>query len=84
VDLDSLRWRTSSFTAEDSCVEVAWWCKSSFSGPEADCVEVGLGVDVVGVRNTKNRGGGQLIVPQIAWQRFCRVVSCGQAATGHR
>jgi hypothetical protein len=82
VDLDRLRWRTSSFTAEESCIEVAWWRKSSYSDAE-DCVEVGHGPDLVGVRDTKNRGGGQLVVPQIAWQRFCRVVSCGQAATGH-
>lgn len=66
MDLNHLRWR-----------------KSSYSGNE-DCVEVGLGAQLAGVRDTKNRGGGQLIVPQIAWQRFCRVVSCGQAATGHR
>lgn len=83
MDLDSLRWCKSSFTAAENCVEVACWRTSSYSDAE-DCVEVGHGPDVVGVRDTKNRSGGHLVVPQVAWQRFCRVVSCGQAATGHR
>ena len=52
MDLDNLSWRKSSFTAEDSCVEV------------------GLGADVVGVRDTKNRGGGHLVVPEAAWRMF--------------
>jgi hypothetical protein len=57
VDLDSLRWR-----------------KSSYSDAE-DCVEVGHGTDVVGVRDTKDRGSRLLIVPESAWHVFADAVA---------
>ena len=44
------------------------WRTSTYSGQGQDCVEVRLGAAEVGVRDTKNRDGGQLAVPPAAWQ----------------
>lgn len=44
------------------------WRKSSRSQNSSDCVEVKLGAEEVGVRDTKNRQGGQLAVPAAAWK----------------
>ena len=57
MDLDRLRWR-----------------KSSYSDAE-DCVEVGHGTDVVGVRDAKDQGGGHLVVPESAWRMFADAVA---------
>ncbi|MEV5569180.1 DUF397 domain-containing protein [Spirillospora sp. NPDC052269] len=37
------------------------WRKSSRSGTDKDCVEVGTGVDLVGVSDTKLHGAGPII-----------------------
>jgi len=44
------------------------WKKSSKSGSDDNCVEVKIGADEVGVRDTKDRQGGQIDVPAAAWQ----------------
>lgn len=50
------------------------WRKSSYSGTDGDCVEAGgelIGAaPVVGVRDTKNRDGGQLGFHGHAWTQF--------------
>lgn len=43
------------------------WKKSSYSGNTDNCVEVALG-DQVGLRDTKDREGGQLAVDAAAWR----------------
>ena len=43
------------------------WRTSSYSQNSTECVEVRL-ADVVGVRDTKDRQGGQLALPAAAWQ----------------
>ena len=43
------------------------WRKSSYSGKE-NCVEVALGAEVVGVRDTKNPTGGSLVLPELGWR----------------
>lgn len=46
------------------------WRKSTYSGDaQGECVEVAV-AGVVGVRDTKDRDGGQLAVPAAGWAAF--------------
>jgi hypothetical protein len=49
------------------------WRKSSFSGSEANCVEVAA-ADRVLVRDTKNKSGAVLRFTPAAWHRFAAQV----------
>lgn len=49
------------------------WRKSSYSATNQECVEVVL-AHTVGVRDTKDREGGELAVPAEAWAVFTRRV----------
>jgi hypothetical protein len=51
------------------------WRKSSYSASQTECVEVAVALDVVGIRDTKDRDGGQLAVPSSAWEAFLRAAS---------
>lgn len=54
-----MKWRKSSYSAEEAnCVELAWR-KSSRSGAEANCVEL---ANFGAVRDSKNPGGAVLSV----------------------
>jgi len=49
------------------------WRKSSYSGSEAQCVEVGgnaVSGPAVLVRDTQNRAGAALAVPADVWRKF--------------
>ena len=47
------------------------WRKSSYSnGSGGTCVEIALGVDRAHVRDSKDPGGGTLVLPSPAWSRF--------------
>lgn len=46
------------------------WRKSSYSGSEANCVEVADRADVVLVRDTTNRDGETLVFAAQTWQAF--------------
>lgn len=46
------------------------WFKSSRSDAGKDCVEVNLGPDAVGVRDSKNPGGPELWFSGEAWDSF--------------
>jgi hypothetical protein len=74
MDLSGPQWRKSSWSADENCVEVAYWRKSSRSAHD-NCVEVGLGAGVVALRDTKNRGGGHLVLPEVAWRPFVVAVT---------
>lgn len=46
------------------------WRKSSYSGSQANCVEVGNATGLVKVRDTKDQRGPALAVSADAWRRF--------------
>ena len=46
------------------------WRKSSYSGSEANCVEVGNATGLVKIRDIKDRQGPALTVSADAWRRF--------------
>jgi hypothetical protein len=45
------------------------WRKSSYSGGQSQCVEVAHGQSI-GIRDTKDRLGGQLAVTEDTWRSF--------------
>jgi Domain of unknown function (DUF397) len=45
------------------------WVKSSYSGSQANCVEIAVRSSVL-VRDTKDRGGPVLRFPPATWRRF--------------
>ncbi|MGW1676424.1 DUF397 domain-containing protein [Saccharopolyspora sp. NPDC002376] len=70
-------WRKSSYSqGQGTCVEIQWR-KSSYSPHNDNCVEVGLGFDAVGIRDTKDRDGGQLAVDPSRWHAFLRAIKDG-------
>lgn len=55
----------------------AEWRKSSYSGTQSNCVEVGRSREVVGIRDTKDREGGHLAVPVSRFLDFIGAVKDG-------
>jgi hypothetical protein len=63
-------WRKSSRSGYNGdCIEVGAWRKSSHSGT-GNCVEVGDGQAVVGVRDSKMEQSPVLAFPGAAWKAF--------------
>ena len=54
----------------DEDLKTAHWRKSSRSSNSGNCVEVGFGESVVGVRDTKDREGTVLVVSAQRWADF--------------
>ena len=50
------------------------WRKSSYSGTQTSCVEVGFAADVVGVRDTKDRDAGHLAIAPARWSDFVAAI----------
>ena len=48
------------------------WRKSSYSGPQSNCIEVAPLQDATGIRDSKNPDGGELRIPRTAWYAFVR------------
>ena len=46
------------------------WRTASYSNGNAECVEVGLAVETIAVRDSKNRSGAVLAITAGAWHRF--------------
>jgi len=54
------------------------WRKSSHSdGANGACVEVAFGSTAIGVRDSKNPGGGMLVVGAASWRAFAAGVKSG-------
>jgi Domain of unknown function (DUF397) len=54
------------------------WIKSSYSGSQANCVEVARNpADVVAVRDSKDPHGPVLAIERCAWQAFTDQVKDG-------
>ncbi|HEV2783374.1 MAG TPA: DUF397 domain-containing protein [Actinophytocola sp.] len=49
------------------------WRRSSFSGPDANCVEIAYAAEVAAIRDSKNADGPYLVVPTAAYHRFIAV-----------
>lgn len=50
------------------------WHKSSHSGSTGDCVEVAvIATGSVGIRDTKNRTQGALVITERSWGAFIRM-----------
>jgi hypothetical protein len=58
--------------------EFAEWRKSSYSSSEGQCVEVSLAAERAGVRDTKDRDGGALVVPSTSWRAFTAMLGDDQ------
>jgi hypothetical protein len=54
------------------------WIKSTRSGANGNCVEVALGTDLVGVRDTKDRSGPVLMFTAEQWAEFTRAAKAGE------
>ncbi len=50
------------------------WFKSTRSNNDQGCVEVALTSEAVGVRDTKDRDGGTLVVAPHSWEAFTAAV----------
>ncbi|MBP2334569.1 hypothetical protein JOF41_000747 [Saccharothrix coeruleofusca] len=48
------------------------WRKSTYSGNDSNCVEVALGSDTAGVRDSKRPAAGHLSISTSAFQAFVR------------
>ncbi|GAA5019623.1 DUF397 domain-containing protein [Actinopolymorpha pittospori] len=63
-------------------MEFSNWKKPSRSNGSGNCVEVGSASGLVGVRDTKNRDGGTLVVPAALWSEFIHDVKVGEYDLG--
>ncbi|AOS64175.1 DUF397 domain-containing protein [Actinoalloteichus hymeniacidonis] len=50
--------------------ELTGWHKSTRSAHQGGCVEVGDAPGVVGIRDTKNRAAGTLVVDRVTFSAF--------------
>ena len=69
----------ASRAAVDSAEPTGRWIKSSYSGPQGNCVEVALLSDgQVAVRNSRRPDGATLVFTGIEWAAFLRGARNGE------
>jgi hypothetical protein len=82
VEVAFAGWRKSTYSNNSgNCVEVATvgWRKSSHSNASANCVEVAAAAAAIGVRDSKQHGGGPVLeFTRTEWEAFVRAVKDGQ------
>ncbi|WP_084643526.1 DUF397 domain-containing protein [Actinoalloteichus hymeniacidonis] len=54
------------------------WQKSAHSGGQSQCVEVGQAPGLIGIRDTKNRTGGTLVIERGAFGIFLAAVKANR------
>jgi hypothetical protein len=52
---------------------VSTWRKSTASGADANCVEIGRTPEAAAIRDSKNPDGPHLVVPLTAFRAFLRL-----------
>lgn len=62
----------------DHDLSAATWHKSSYSGPENNCVETAVLPNGIAVRDSKHPEGGALRFSAAAWSDFLRGVGNGE------
>lgn len=63
--------------AERPDLSNAAWFKSSHSATQNACVEVAITEGAIGVRDTKDRGGGTLVFDGSTWSDFLAQLKAG-------
>lgn len=56
----------------------ASWRKSSYSGSSSNCVEVALLPNAAAIRDSKNPGGGALVLDARMWAELLSAVRSGE------
>ncbi|MFI6152435.1 DUF397 domain-containing protein [Kitasatospora sp. NPDC051170] len=65
-------------------LSTAIWRKSSFSGPDNECIEVADGFpEVLPVRDSKDPDGPSLLFTSAAWTAFITAVRSGDLPEAH-
>ena len=82
MSIDHLRWRKSSHSNADACVELApipdaAWRKSTRSSSANNCVELAPAAPLVAARDSKRPTQPHLAVEPQTWSRFAAAVRTG-------
>jgi Domain of unknown function (DUF397) len=60
----------------------AQWRKSSYSGNTGNCVQVAVTESVVGIRDSKDPDGPDLVVTHQEWRGLVQTIKTGEISFG--